>query len=113
MNYLPKEIEQIIIDYKNNFEHFENHQKKFKKTLNEIINLNPYYKDDEEDNCTIFEYELPYERLTINYYYVNNNNFKGFISSRLYRAYRSETEYITRFKENKNGTISRTCITIF
>jgi hypothetical protein len=40
MNYLPEDIENIILNYKNDIETYENNIKKYKKCLNDISNMN-------------------------------------------------------------------------
>ena len=75
MNFLPKEIENIIIDYKEQIEK-EEHKKKFNKTLENIKNINYFLveeeNDDYEERC--YRYYSSYFNGDIIYFIYNKND---------------------------------------
>ena len=61
MNFLPKDIENIILKYKNSIEIFYNHKKKFIKCINyiknidyEILNKNLSYRINKKEKYSIY-----------------------------------------------------------
>ena len=74
LEILPKEIEDIIIDYKENLEYLENvkeHKIKYKKILNTINSLDPEYYITSKDEFVIF-------RL-----YYRNNRYYGYFTDKM------------------------------
>ena len=69
MNFLPKDIEDIIIDYKNQLERYEEHNKKFRKTLDQI----DYMIYNIIKNKSNISYTIRYLNMRKTFYYYDSD----------------------------------------
>lgn len=107
MNFLPKDIENIIIDYKEQIIKSE-HQEKFKKTLDEINNISHMIIDN--DHSIIDCMFMKTRSSTRNYFSYLRNNIEVFSSEKtevLSESYESCNMKRTKIliKHEKNITL--------